>query len=354
MDAGSVKSTSARPALRWYVGLGTLLILFLLAGFLLARARAPRMFQHAERIVAWNSSLNPIIPPTMQIYGTVMDHHWLPDGSLLRVPGALAGPSVINTLEQVDAKTGTVTASRRISLRSFQRSTLVDPPLSPDGKLLFLEDMGDFALVDTQSGAVRILRRGEFGKDHLEIVTRMQSSDVMTEEALRPGARSKQIQTASYMQLANRVAWMPDSRQFLGDALLIDNEGWYVKTWHRIDLKTGQVTSGAFKISPQFMLVKQLEMSPDGKRILIKTVNVDTNLVEGLDLMMKQLSHQPLRFQVSIRVSDPDGSHMREVAGEKMSSAEEDRFQNVHWQPDSRHISFWYDNALYRLDADGK
>ena len=118
-----------------------------------------------------------------------------------------------------------------------------------------------------------------------------------------------------------------------------------------LDLKTRQVRAVPIKEMPQGMLIKQMELSPDGTRILWKTVNVNPSLVGAVSMMVGQLAKNPLRFQVSIKVSDLNGMQMHDVAAEKMSGREEDDFQIVHWLPDSKRVSFWYKSALYTVPA---
>ncbi len=371
-------------------------------GVALTVLRHDTMVDHATLVTPWRSHPNAPAKSLPEWDDYVLDHHWTADGALLRVPFTIPDPfrgsqATTTTLEKLDPTSGSILSTKAVSLHSVQRSTLNEPSLSPDSKWLLMEDAGDIAVVNTDTGAVRSLPRGGFGKDCPVILAMLKQGQIMTTETSLPGVKGKfRMMHPPYLSLADRVAWARDSRSFFemkqsktapyflqqrtlddrivldfplkgvagntgtpqmlgqtrtGEILLIDRASNYVSTLLFVDPKTGQIRMVPIKELPQGLLIKQVELSPDGARLLWKTVNVNPSPVEALSLAASQLAKNPLRFQVSIKVSDIEGAHIHDIAGERMSATEEDRFQTVHWLPDSKRVSFWYKASLYTLPA---
>lgn len=369
------------------------------------------MISHAERVASWQRTkmsespmlgINPGMGNGMSDDSMILDHHWLPDGSLVRTPFAFnRRGSVSIQLEKLDAKTGLTISRKALPLNSVQKSTLEEPRLSPDGKWMFLEDSGDYSLIDTETAAMKSFRRGLYGVRHSMILAATRDSNVMVQDAYKPGAKQTRGNRNIYFSnLAHRVAWMPDSKSFLevwndaatkkttlrvrsledkqldevdlsfsapnqlpkllgvtssGEAMIVDQPSFsfYVSDYSLIDMKTKKTATHKFKNIPQGLLVKQIEMSPDGKRLLWKTVNVNPDPARAFKLMVDQMVfRRDLQFRVSLKVSDLDGENMHEICGEMLSGKQEDGFQMAHWMPGGKKISFWYKDAIYAVSAE--
>lgn len=369
--------------------------------------------ENATFLTKWDSIITPSPIPNMP-YRTpnkIYDHHWLPDGTLLRAPYAftpqlaaantrgdsLLLPAISNSLERLDPKTGKILSTFPLKLKSIQRLSLYDPALSPDGRWLFLQDRGNIALIETETGKSRSFPRQLGGEDELFYIASTYNSDMawMTTPKQYSSKRPRILNMFRSKNLADRVAWLKDSTGFIeaiyangstselqirsledkliksipikistgnidlkllgitdkNEALLIDHSGYYVQNIYSINLDTGQGKMVPIQGIPRGLLIKQIELSPDGKRILWKTVDIDPSFIEMIGLFIDQAMKRELQFRVSIRVSDIEGATFKTVASEKMSKQEEDGFQTAHWLPDSQHISFWYYKGIYTLDA---
>ena len=385
---------------RWIFG-GIVLTLLCLWVVVLTTLKQERMLDKATLVTHWQPRPNRSIRFLPAQAGYILDHHWMADGSLLRIPFSLPFPfqrgrAISTMVERVDPKSGAVLSTKAVALHSAQRSTLYEPTLSPDGKWLLLEDSGDIALISSETGAVRPLPRGGYGKSCLAILAMMRQSQIETMETSLPGAGGKNRPRATqYLSLADRVAWARDSLSFFevkpskvapyhllqrtlddtitldlplkgytgtnvlqilglthtGEILLVDRNWLLASGLIFVELKTGRIRTARIKEMPQGLLVKQIELSPDGTRILWKTVNVNPPLGEALALIGAQMAKNPLRFRVSIQVTDLEGAHAHTIASERMDSTEEDDFQTVHWLPDSKRVSFWYKGSLYTTPA---
>ena len=385
---------------RWIFG-GVLIGLIGLWAMVSTSLRHEKLTDGATLLTSWRSRHSPFAKFRSEPDRYVFDHHWLPDGNLLRVPFSVPGPfqhapKGSTTLERVDPTTGAVLSTKTLPLRSYQRSTLNEPLLSPDGKWLLLEDRGDIALIQTATGTVRTLPRGEFGKDCAVILAMMSQGGTGTVEGCTAAAG---IGMGSYhspaLSLADRIGWARDSRSFFearqgrsatfhllqytlddkivmdltlvgysgagtpqvlgqtrtGEILLSDRAFDQANNLFFLDLKTKQLRAVPIKQMFQGMAIRQMELSPDGARILWKTVHVNPPLLESVSRMAEQLAKNPPRFQVAIKVSDLNGMQMHDIAAQKMSAGEEDDFQIIHWLPDSKRVSFWYKSALYTIPA---
>lgn len=385
---------------RWIFG-GIVLALVGLWIVVLTSLGYETLIAKAALVTKWQTQPNRSAQFIPGQAGYILDHHWMSDGSLLRIPFSLPSPfqrpqAISTKLERVDPKTGAVLSTKAVALGSAQRSTLNEPSLSPDGKWLLLEDSGDIALIDTETGAVRPLLRGGYGKDCLEILALMRQSQIETMERWKPGVQGKnRPMNAQYLSLADRVAWARDSQSFFevkqsrvapyhlqqrtlddkivldlplngfsnagipqilgqthtGEILLVDRNWLYANSLLFVNLQTGRMRPAPIKELPPGLLLKQVEMSPDGARILWKTVNVNPPVMEALSLMAAQVAKSPLQFQVSIKVTDLEGAQAHDIAAERMDKTEEDGFRTVHWLPDSKRVSLWYKGSLYTIPA---
>ena len=166
---------------------GVLVLAMLTFGYFLLKSfnsKHETLIDHAAFVVNWaphrNLTLYQYNRPDSITPGTndnspIYDHHWMLDGSLLRVPFVINNKKngykqMSNSVERLDPITGAITFTHSLSLRSVQRSSLYDPAVSPDGKKMFLEDLGDIALLNLETGANRILKRGGDGRNFQSVV----------------------------------------------------------------------------------------------------------------------------------------------------------------------------------------
>ena len=396
---------------KWLIG-GTLGAVAAFAAFVMfSTPLNDTMISRAERIASWQRTkmtespmpgVNIGMGNGMSDDSMILDHHWLSDGTLLRTPFAFNRKGSFSIqLEKLDVKTGLTISRKPLSLSSVQKSTLEEPRLSPDGKWMFLEDSGDYSLIDTETAAVKSFRRGLYGVRHSMILAATRDSNVMVLDAYKPGVKQTRGNRNIYFSnLTHRVAWMPDSKSFLevwndaatkkttlrirsledkqldevnlsssapnqlpkllgvtssGEAMIVDQPSFsfYVSDYSLIDIKTKKIATYKFKNIPQGLLVKQIEMSPDGKRLLWKTVNVNPDPARAFKLMVDQMVfRRDLQFRVNLKVSDLDGGNMHEICGEMLSGKQEDGFQMAHWMPGGKKISFWYKDAVYAVSAE--
>ena len=410
MDTTSASKKSPRFG-KWLIG-GTLGIVAAFAAFVMfSTPPNEKMISHAERIAPWQRTklspspmpgFNPGMSSAITGYSMILDHHWLPDGTLLRTPFTFNQKGSFSIqLERLDAKTGLTISNKPLSLNSIQKSTLEEPRISPDGKWMFLEDSGEYALIDANTAVVRRLHRDLYGKEYSMIVAATRGSNMMWQNSVKPGAKqARSARNSSLSNMAHRVAWMPDSKSFLeiwnnaatkkttlrlrsledkqldevelpfsvanqlpkllgvtsnGEAMIADQTSFsfYVTEYYLIDIKTKKITTLKFKNIPQGLLIKQIELSPDGKRLLWKTVNVNPDPARTIKLMMDQMVfRRDLQFRVNLKVSDLDGGNMHEICGEMLSGKQEDGFQMAHWMPGGKKISFWYKDAVYAVPAE--
>ncbi len=401
-----------RPGIaKWLIGGILGIAAFVLLYLMIISTPAETMISRAERIASWQKTkisqspiprINPGMGIVMADNSMILDHHWLPDGTLLRTPFAFNQKGSFSIqLEILDSKTGLTISNKPLSLNSVQKSTLEEPRLSPDGKWMFLEDSGEYALIDVTTAVVRRLHRGLYGNEFSMIVATTRDSNMMWQNTVKPGAKQTQGNRNIYFSyLAHRVAWMTDSKSFLeisndaakkkttlrvrsledkqldevelpfsvsnqlpkllgvnsnGEAMIVDQPSFsfYVSDYSLIDIKTKKIATFKFKNIPQGLLVKQIEMSPDGKRLLWKTVNVNPDPARAIKLMLDQLVfRRDLQFRVNLKVSDLDGGNMHEICGEMLSGKQEDGFQMAHWMPSGKKISFWYKDAVYAVSAE--
>ena len=303
-----------------------------------------------------------------------------------------------NSVERLDPITGAITFTHSLSLRSVQRSSLYDPAVSPDGKKMFLEDLGDIALLNLETGANRILKRGGDGRNFQSVVAATYyGGHIKMEDVLKPGKSLKKPNQMQYMELADRVFWAKDSQSFyevvmnskmqclllhrsLDDAILsqtvvteppnthiLDQLGitdsnkallavgyWgVIYCFYQVDLKTLKVTSFPVKYHPKYTEMRENELSPDGKKIVWRTETIlETAQSDRIvSLFHYAIFHREGKHRISIQISDLDGSNMKELCGEEMTGNEENGVQTIHWTPDSKRISFWYNQAIYTIPA---
>ncbi len=334
-------------------------------------------------------------------FSYVFDHHWLPDGTLIRIPFAVIErgkrfTTVSTQLEKIDPKTGKVLDSKQLDLTTAQRDTLYEPPVSPDGKRLFMLDSGDIAMIDTETGKLKSFSRGGFYNNMLTSVVVTSRGQEGSSSTYKPGAQPLLGQGTDCRQLANRIAWARDSQSFFamtlnaalnpcmqqrslddkliasfpfvawtggaslpqilgqtsnGEILLIDRNFFEAENLYFVDLKLKTIRKEPIKGVLRGTEVKQVELSPDGRRLLWKTTTVKPSLTEFFQDLAESMQHRESRCKTSIAVSGLDGSNAKEVAFEKMTGLEEDDFRTVHWLPDSKRVSFWYKGSIYTIPA---
>ena len=358
------------------------------------------LIDHATLVTDWRHSKKSsgALPEFLSDQnGYVFDHHWLPDGALLRVPFAVRErgtrfSTVATHLEKIDPGTGAVLSTKQIDLTTAQRSTLYEPLLSSDGKRLFLEESGDVALINTEIGSVDVLNRGWYGNASLLIIASTSDGRESWMETGKPGVQGG-TKARRYASLADHFAWARDSQSFFettlnaantpclqqrslddklianlplaawkgatlpqvlgqtstGEILLVDRSGFYAENLYFVDLKSKAIRKAPIKEIQRGMLLKQIELSPDGTRLLWKTVNVNPSLMEYFQALAESIQHRENRCKVSIVVSELDGSKAKEIASEKLTAPEEDDFRTVHWLPDSKRVSFWYKGSIYAI-----
>src|SRR5262249_25318985 len=96
--------------------------------------------------------------------------------------------------------------------------------------------------------------------------------------------------------------------------------------------------------------IEEIALSPQGDRLAWKT-NTWNDWRSALSAFT---SGQPQGRNIiyAIWVSRLDGSGMRELGSERLTTAGGSPIEHLRWLPDGKSVSFVYNNALYTIPAD--